>query len=117
MHALGYDYAGLMSEDDALARDIQAAADRTCESVWRLPLDERMTEGTHAKIADRKNLTSEMMAGASMGAAFVSQFVCEPVKYAHLDIAGPAYRTKPRGIFPSEATGFGTEILLEYVLL
>lgn len=51
-----------------------------------------------------------------MGAAFIAQFVQEPTKYAHLDIAGPAYRTKSRGIFPSEGTGFGTEILMEYVI-
>lgn len=115
MHALGYNYAGLLSADDGLIQDLQAAANRTNESIWRLPLDEYMMEATHAKIADRKNLSSDMMAGASMGAAFISQFVAEPTKYAHLDIAGPAYRSKPQGIFPSEATGFGTEILLEYV--
>jgi leucyl aminopeptidase len=116
MHALGYNYAGLISKDEKLAQDIQSAANRTNESIWRLPLDEYMIEGTHAKIADRKNLSPDMMAGASMGAAFISEFVFEPTKYAHLDIAGPAYRTKPQGIFPSEGTGFGTEILLEYVL-
>lgn len=115
MHALGYNYAGLMSTDGELLKTMQSAATRTHESVWSLPLDEYMMEGTHAKIADRKNLSSDLMAGASMGAAFVAQFVKPTTKYAHLDIAGPSYRTKPQGIFPSEGTGFGTEILVEYV--
>lgn len=116
MHALGYNYAGLVSEDTALVDRLKSAANCTHESVWQLPLDMHMIQGTHATIADRKNLTSDMMAGASMGAAFISQFVKKPTKYAHLDIAGPSYRNKPRGIFPSEGTGFGTEILLEYVI-
>ncbi len=66
-----------------------------------------MLEATKATIADRKNLTKSMKAGSSMGAAFIAQFVPENVAYAHLDIAGPAYRDKADGIFPSEATGFG----------
>lgn len=116
MHALGYDYAGLMSEVPEFVTRLQSASSRTHEALWQLPLDSRMMEGTHAKIADRKNLASDMMAGASLGAAFVAQFVKRPTQYAHLDIAGPSYRTKPRGIFPSEGTGFGTETLIEFVL-
>lgn len=116
IHALGYDYAGVISVDEILLKSIQSAAARTHESVWNLPLDEFMLKGTHAKIADRKNLSSEHMAGASMGAAFIAQFVKPSIKYAHLDIAGPSYRAKPRGIFPAEGTGFGTEILIEYIL-
>ena len=105
-----------MSMDQELVQSIQSIATRTHESVWTLPLDEFMMKNTHAKIADRKNLSSEHMAGASMGAAFIAQFVKKPTKYVHLDIAGPSYRNKPRGIFPAEGTGFGTEILIEYML-
>ncbi len=62
MHALGYNYAGLVSEDSALADRLKAAANCTHESVWQLPIDRHMMKSTHATIADRKNLSSDMMA-------------------------------------------------------
>jgi leucyl aminopeptidase len=114
--ALGFDYAAVISQDTSLASHIIDASQKTPERYWQLPLDERMLKATHATIADRKNISSDMKAGASMGAAFIAQFVPEGIAYAHLDIAGPSYRSKPRGAFPSEGTGFGALTLIEYAL-
>lgn len=115
IHALWFKYAGLMSRNDELVWVIQKASEKTNECVWRLPLDAEMLKATHARIADRKNISSDMKAGASMGAAFLSQFVPEEIKFAHLDIAGPAYRDKADWFFPEGWTWFGTEILIQYV--
>lgn len=107
MHALGYDYAGLIGTSETLVAKLFEDSKKLPEKLWMLPLNESMLEATKASIADRKNLTKSMKAGASMGAAFIAQFVPKEVAYAHLDIAGPSYRDKENGIFPSEATGFG----------
>ncbi len=116
LHALGYDYAGLISEQKSLVDSLHIAAAKTPEKLWQLPLDARMLQSTHATIADRKNISKDMKAGASIGAAFIAQFVPKSIQYAHLDIAGPAYRNKPNGVFPADATGFGTLTLVEYAL-
>lgn len=116
IHALWFGYAGLMSRSNEFVASIQEAAGKTHESVWQLPLNTEMLKATHAKIADRKNISSDMKAGASMGAAFLSQFVPEGIEFAHLDIAGPAYRDKADWFFPEGWTGFGTEILIQYVI-
>jgi leucyl aminopeptidase len=110
MHALGYNYAGLMGNNVELLQKIEAISNTLPEKVWRLPLDTAMMEATKSEIADFRNATSSHKAGASMGAAFIANFVPTNIAYAHLDIAAPAYRTKASGIFPSEATGFGTLI-------
>jgi leucyl aminopeptidase len=110
MHALGYNYAGLMGNEPELLQKIESISHSLPEKVWRLPLDAAMMEATKSEIADYRNATSSHKAGASMGAAFIANFVPADIAYAHLDIAAPAYRTKASGIFPSEATGFGTLI-------
>jgi leucyl aminopeptidase len=110
MQALGYNYAGLMGNNVELLQKIEAISNTLPEKVWRLPLDTAMMEATKSEIADFRNATSSHKAGASMGAAFIANFVPTNIAYAHLDIAAPAYRTKASGIFPSEATGFGTLI-------
>jgi leucyl aminopeptidase len=112
MQALGYNYAGLMGNNVELLQKIEAISDTLPEKVWRLPLDAAMMEATKSEIADFRNATSSHKAGASMGAAFIANFVPAETAYAHLDIAAPAYRAKASGIFPAEATGFGTLIAI-----
>ena len=111
LHALGYDYAGISGTSDALVRSLVKNSKNLPEKLWQLPLDERMLESTKAEIADRKSISKSMKAGSSLGAAFIAQFVPKKVAYAHLDIAGPAYLSKARGIYPEGGTGFGVYTL------
>ena len=112
MSALGYNYAGLMSKSESLTTEITTLATRDQEQVWRLPLDDHMIEATKATYADLKNHTKSYMAGASLGAAFIQNFVPENTQFAHLDIAGPAYLPNARGVYPENATWFGTNIAI-----
>lgn len=109
--ALGTLTAGVLGNDDALVGLVQAAADRTDERVWRLPLDRRYRRQLDSEVADIKNLGGEH-AGAITAALFLAEWVGD-VPWAHLDIAGTmrsetddAWRTKG-------ATGFGARLLLE----
>jgi leucyl aminopeptidase len=110
--ALGNAYAGVMSNDDALADLVIAAGAHTGERVWRLPLDQRyarMIEGRYAQIT---NLAMPRIAQAITAAEFLHHFAGD-VPWAHLDIAGTAYDVKSAYIADKGATGFGLRLLVE----
>jgi leucyl aminopeptidase len=104
--ALGFQAAGLFSPDDGLAGELGAAAELAGERLWRLPLyPEYLDEmkGTHA---DLRN-SAGRWGGASLAASFLSQFVGDVKRWAHLDIAGVANVKADRRCSCSGATGFG----------
>lgn len=87
--ALGSVYAGLMSNDDEWAASVTAAAERTGELVWRLPLHARYAEAIEGRCADLSNTGRDRKAHPIMGAEFLHRFAGD-VPWAHLDIAGVA---------------------------
>ena len=111
MVALGYDYAGILGDDEAVIRRILASTD---EKFWRLPLDRDMMKATESEVADLTNAPKGYKAGASTAAAFLAHFV-DRADFTHLDIAGPAYRTKARSIFPKNGTGYGVLTLARLI--
>ncbi len=107
--------AGMLANNDALAKRMFEAGQRTGERVWQLPLYEDYAEEMKGDITDLKNLgyNKGRYAGAITGAAFLSKFVSKP--WIHLDIAGTDWFEKPRWYVPSGATGFGVRLLVEYL--
>ena len=65
-------------------------------------------------IADIKNLAQNSEAGAIQGALFLREFIGDS-KWAHLDIAGPAWYEKDFFQIPKNGTGFGVRTLLQYL--
>lgn len=63
--ALGYDYAGIMGNDEKMIQKIETATE--FEKFWRLPLDKRMIDSVKADEADLKNISKGMKAGSSLG--------------------------------------------------
>jgi leucyl aminopeptidase len=113
MVALGQWRAGLYATDDALRDRYLAAAKRSGEAFWPLPLDEDIKETIKSPIADIKN-TGDGYGGSIAAALFLREFVGES-PWIHLDIAGPAYLSSPHGISPKGGTGFGVRTALEFV--
>jgi leucyl aminopeptidase len=109
--ALGSTYAGLMSNDDELARRIADAGERTGEIVWRLPLHGEYAELVKGQYADLDNAPEARKAGTIIGATFLSNFVGE-VPWAHLDIAGSAWDLD-RAYVGKGASGYGVRLLVE----
>jgi leucyl aminopeptidase len=113
--ALGDRVAGILGNDDALvARTVEAGA-RAGEALWRLPIPPEMPEKvrTQSKVADLMQHNVDGNGGALYAAAFLEQFVGEH-RWAHLDIAGPAFNTRgPFGHVPSGGTGFAVGTLVE----
>jgi len=111
--ALGYQAAGLFTPDDALAAELTAAADEVGERLWRLPLYPEYLEEMKGQHADLRNCAGRW-AGASTAAAFLSQFMGDTKRWAHLDIAGVAYVKEPGGSCYG-ATGFGVPSLVGWL--
>ncbi|MBW4634221.1 MAG: leucyl aminopeptidase [Iphinoe sp. HA4291-MV1] len=112
--ALGDDIAGLLSPNDALAQQLEKAAESSGEKIWRLPMEEKYFEGLKSGIADMKN-TGPRPGGSITAALFLKQFVKE-TPWAHLDVAGPVWKDKEDGYNGSGATGFGVRTLVNWVL-
>ncbi|MDM9385100.1 leucyl aminopeptidase [Chlorogloeopsis sp. ULAP01] len=112
--ALGDDIAGLFTPDDALAKELEKAAETSGEKIWRMPMEEKYFEGLKSSIADMKN-TGPRAGGSITAALFLKQFV-KDTPWAHLDIAGTVWADKENGYNGSGATGFGVRSLVNWVL-
>jgi leucyl aminopeptidase len=88
--ALGHHATGLMSNDDALAGELAAAGDAIVDRAWRLPLWEEYQSQLDSPFADMKNVGG-MPAGVLTAGCFLSRFA-EDQRWAHLDVAGSAWK-------------------------
>jgi leucyl aminopeptidase len=111
MIALGHTYAGLFSNDEAWCAAVAAAAERTGELVWRLPLHPEYEKIVKGAFADINNAPAGRMAGASTAAEFIHRFAGE-TPWAHLDIAGTAWNLG-RDYAEKVGSGFGVRLLVE----
>jgi len=108
--ALGTHKAGLMSNDDDLAKQIDAAGTEVAEHFWRLPLGKEYDEQINSKIADMQNISNTKGGGTVTAGQFLQRFVNDTT-WAHLDIAGTAWAPKAKGVVPEGAVGFGVQAL------
>lgn len=114
MVALGEDLWGVFSTDRALARSLLAAGEAVGEPGWELPLHRPYRSLIDSDVADVRNI-GKRYGGAITAALFLAEFVGD-VPWAHLDIAGPAFRDKPGDYAPRGATGVPVRTLVAYVL-
>ncbi|NBV05700.1 MAG: leucyl aminopeptidase [Proteobacteria bacterium] len=112
--ALADVYAGLFSNDDDLSKKIESCGAKTGERAWRLPIGEEYDEMINSDIADMKNVGSGRGAGSITAAQFLKRFVGE-TKWAHLDIAGVAWKGKGDAMAVKGASGYGVRLLNELV--
>ncbi len=109
--ALGRHPHGLFSNHPPLAHALQAAAHAAYDRVWELPLWEDYQEGLDSNFADMANVAGNRDGGAIIAACFLSRFA-NKFHWAHLDIAGTAWKTgKAKG-----ATGRPVPLLVRYLL-
>ncbi|MDG4548916.1 MAG: leucyl aminopeptidase [Candidatus Contendobacter sp.] len=109
--ALGRHPHGLFSNHPPLTHALQTAAHVTCDWVWELPLWDDYQEGLDSNFADMANVAGNRDGGAIMAACFLSRFT-RKFHWAHLDIAGTAWKTgKAKG-----ATGRPVPLLTQYLL-
>jgi leucyl aminopeptidase len=109
--ALGSTYAGLMSNDEDWATEVESAAQATGELVWRMPLHPEYTKLVKGTYADINNAPERGKAGALVAAEFLARFAGE-TPWAHLDIAGTAWNLG-RPYAEKGGSGFGVRLLVE----
>ncbi|HEY6652511.1 MAG TPA: leucyl aminopeptidase [Solirubrobacterales bacterium] len=109
--ALGSTYAGLISNDDAFATEVEEAATRTGELAWRLPLHPEYKELTKGTVADLTNASSKRKASTIYAGSFLEEFV-DGKPWVHLDIAGTAWDVG-REYVGKGPTGYGVRLLID----
>ena len=108
--ALGAVRAGLFATDDELAKALMEAGDVSLDPCWRMPLDEEYAEGLKSNFADMGNVAGRQ-AGSVTAAKFLQKFVGD-MRWAHLDIAGVAWKSGAA----KGATGRPVPLLLQFLL-
>lgn len=110
--ALGDKVAAVFASDSDVASDVLAAASRAGEHFWELPLFKDYKKSIESDVADLKNISGGRYGGAITAALFLSSYV-EDVRWAHLDIAGPARSRETAGEHVKGASGVGVRTLVE----
>lgn len=108
--ALGKVNTGLFASDDALAEALLAAGKQSMDTAWRLPLDDAYQEQLKSNFADMANIGGQP-GGAVTAACFLARFA-KAYPWAHLDIAGTAWR----GGGEKGSTGRPVPMLLQYLI-
>jgi leucyl aminopeptidase len=108
--ALGAHRSGLFSNDEALAHALSVAGEQADDPCWRMPLDDEYADGLKSNFADVANV-GDRSAGSVTAAKFLQRFAGK-APWAHLDIAGTAWKSgSAKG-----ATGRPVPLLLNYLL-
>jgi leucyl aminopeptidase len=108
--ALGHVASGLFSNEDKLAKDLLAAGEQAHDRAWQLPLWEDYQPLLDSNFADMQNIGGRA-GGTITAACFLSRFA-KDYRWAHLDIAGTAWKSgKEKG-----ATGRPVPLLTQYLI-
>jgi len=109
--ALGNLHSGLFSKDDELADALLKAGQAAQDTAWRMPLDDEYGEGLKSNFADLANVGGRE--GGSITAAwFLSKFT-QAYRWAHLDIAGTAWKSGGAKGGTGRPVGLLTQFLLD----
>jgi len=109
--ALGDVNSGLFSPDDALAEELLASGRTAVDPAWRLPVQEDYQDQIKSNFADMANIGHAGKAGAVIGACFLARFTRDYL-WAHLDIAGTAWKSGPA----KGATGRPVPLLADFLI-
>lgn len=111
--ALGECTAGLFSNDDGLAQQLLGAAHTAGEDLWRMPLTQKLDARLETPMADMKNIGGRT-GGAITAALFLKRWV-ELERWAHIDLAGPAWMETESTDFAQGGTGYGVSTLVYFI--
>ncbi|MEW6480941.1 MAG: leucyl aminopeptidase [Pseudomonadota bacterium] len=108
--ALGAVRSGLFSTNDELAQALHAAGEASLDPCWRMPMDDEYAEGLKSNFADMGNVAGRA-AGSITAAKFLEKYAAK-MPWAHLDIAGTAWRSGAS----KGATGRPVGLLMQYLI-
>jgi len=112
--ALGTRTAGVMGNDDELRSQVVAAAATAGEAMWPMPLPDHLRKSLDSEVADLANI-GDRHGGMLVAAVFLREFVGAGRKWAHLDIAGPAFNQGDAyGYTPKGGTGAAVRTFVQF---
>jgi leucyl aminopeptidase len=112
--ALGPRIAGVMASTDELAAEVAETARQAGEQAWPMPLPEELRKGLDSTVADIANVAGERFGGMLVAGLFLKEFVPDGVRWAHVDIAGPAFHEgEAYGYTPKGGTGAAVRMLVQ----
>jgi leucyl aminopeptidase len=109
--SLGNVHSGLFSPDDELAAELLEAANRASDRAWRMPVEEDYQDQLKSNFADMANIGIRGNAGSIVAACFLARFT-KGTRWAHLDVAGTAFR----GGSAKGATGRPVPLLTHFLM-
>ncbi|MXO66782.1 leucyl aminopeptidase [Altericroceibacterium endophyticum] len=112
--ALGHEQAGMFSNNDELAGQLDAAGKSSGDKLWRMPLSPEYDRLMDSVIADMKN-AGPRVAGSITAGQYLQRFIENDTPWAHLDIAGMAWIDKDGPTWNKGATGFGVRLLDQFI--
>ena len=112
--ALGTGVAAVMGTDSELVQRVIAAGSSAGEPCWELPLFAAYRKDLDSDFADLRNVTNQPSASAIMAGLFLKEFTGGR-KWAHLDIAAPAWAESETVLTRKGGTGWGARTLIELV--
>jgi len=107
--ALGSHASGLYANQDKLAEELLSAGEDSHDRAWRMPLWDDYQKQLKSNFADLANIGGPG-GGSVTAACFLANFA-EKYHWAHLDIAGSAWNSSPKG-----ATGRPVALLTHYLM-
>lgn len=87
--ALGKEFTGAFTNNDDFYNEFVEATKKTKEPIWKMPISDGYRKELKSQVADITNKGGRL-AGASIAAAFIEEFILEDTEWIHLDIAGTA---------------------------
>ena len=109
--SLGSVHSGLFSPDDELAAELLQAASRASDRAWRMPVEDDYQDQLKSNFADMANIGVRGNAGSIVAACFLARFT-KGMRWAHLDVAGTAFR----GGSAKGATGRPVPLLTHFLM-
>jgi leucyl aminopeptidase len=109
--SLGSVHSGLFTKDDLLAENLVHAGSQTQDTLWEMPMDDAYDDMLKTNHADVANVGGRD-GGSSSAACFLSRFIDEGTRWAHLDIAG----TASIGGKDKHATGRPVHMLVQFLI-
>ncbi|TYO99296.1 leucyl aminopeptidase [Geothermobacter ehrlichii] len=111
--ALGHHASAVLGNNQGLVRQLLAAGERSGERLWQLPLWDDYGQQLKSKVADLKNIGGRA-AGTITAAAFLKAFVGKN-RWAHIDIAGTAWKDQEEDYRSFGGSGVGVRLLIDFL--
>jgi len=115
--ALGPRISGVMASDAEACDAVVDASRRAGEPAWPMPLPDELRKGLDSTVADIANVSPDRTGGMLVAGLFLREFVPDGVRWAHVDIAGPAFHEgEPYGYTAKGGTGAAVRMLVQIAL-